>query len=245
MNQKRRFRRDWKKYGLSYRNLKPRKKVNEGKNLVLKIDFHIHTYYSKDSSITLNQVVTFAKKRGLDGIAITDHNTIRGAVKLKTHDIFVVPGIEISTLEGHLLGLNITTEIPAKLGMEETIKRIHDVGGIAIAPHPTSFYKSPPTRAVDSYDAIEVINASSIPFSMLTYLSKRFAKRLGLPQIGGSDSHYAPEIGSAYTIVDADPDVGEIVDAIKRGATSPMGGGIPWKTRFERTVFSLKKRLMK
>ena len=207
----------------------------------LKIDFHVHTCYSRDSSITLKQVVSFAKKRGLDGVSITDHNTMEGVLKLKNHDILVIPGIEISTLQGHLLGINVTTNIPAKHGMEETIQMVHKAGGIAIAPHPTAFYKSPPSRQVSSYDAIEVINASSIPFSVLTYFSKRFAEDLDLPQTGGSDSHYAPEIGSAYTVVDADNDVDEVVEAVKRGATFPTGNRVPWKIRLERTIIGLKK----
>ncbi len=209
----------------------------------LKIDFHVHTCYSCDSSITLKEVVVFAKKRGLDGVAVTDHNTVKGALKLKTRDLLIVPGIEVSTLDGHLLGINVTTSIPAKLGIEETIQRIHDVGGIAVAPHPTAFYKSPPSRSVSSYDAVEVMNASSVPFSVLTYFSKRFADGLGLPQTGGSDSHYAPEIGSAYTVVEADSDVDEIVDAIKRGAVVPRGRGIPWKIRLERTALGLKRKI--
>ncbi|PVX24680.1 MAG: metal-dependent phosphoesterase [Candidatus Bathyarchaeum sp.] len=209
----------------------------------LKIDFHVHTRYSLDSSITLKQVVSFAKKRGLDGVAITDHNTVKGALKLKTKEIVVVPGIEVSTLEGHLLGINVTTQIPAKLGMEETIQLIHDVGGIAVAPHPSAFYKSPPSRRVCSYDAVEVMNASSVPFSVLTYFSRRFAEGLGVPQTGGSDSHYAPEIGSAYTVVESGRDVDEIVSAIKHGAVFPLGGGIPWKTRLERTVLGFKRKI--
>ena len=209
----------------------------------LKIDLHVHTRYSGDSSITLKQVVSFAKKRGLDGVAITDHNTVKGALKLKTRDILVVPGIEVSTLNGHLLGLNVTTPIPAKLGIEETIHLIHEAGGIAVAPHPTAFYKSPPSRSVSSYDAVEVMNASSIPFFVLTYFSKRFAEGLGLPQTGGSDSHYAPEIGSAYTVVEADAAVDEIVSAIKNGDVFPRGRGIPWKTRFERTLSRLKRKI--
>ena len=209
----------------------------------LKIDFHVHTCYSRDSSISLKQIVCFAKKRGLDGVAVTDHNTVTGALKLKTREILVVPGIEVSTLEGHLLGINITTQIPAKLGIEETIHRIHDAGGIAVAPHPTAFYKSPPSKNIRSYDAVEVMNASSIPFSVLTYFSKRFAEGLDLPQIGGSDSHYAPEIGSAYTVVEADLDVDEIVGAIKRGATFPRGSGISLKTRLERTALNLKGKI--
>jgi predicted metal-dependent phosphoesterase TrpH len=215
---------------------------NEGKPLSLKIDLHVHTCYSGDSSITLKQVVSFAKKRGLDGVAITDHNTVKGALKLKTKEIIVVPGIEVSTLNGHLLGINVTTPIPSKLGIEETIRLIHEAGGIAVAPHPTAFYKSPPSRKVSSYDAVEVMNASSVPFSVLTYFSRRFAERLGLPQTGGSDSHYAPEIGSAYTVVESDVAVDEIVSAIKKGNVSPMGKGIPWKTRFRRTLARQKRK---
>ena len=209
----------------------------------LKIDFHVHTCYSRDSSITLKQVVSFAKKRGLDGVAITDHNTVEGALKLKTRDILVAPGIEVSTLQGHLLGINVTTPVPAKLGMEETIHIIHEAGGIAVAPHPSAFYKSPPSRQVSSYDAVEVMNASSMPFSVLTYFSKRFAEGLGLPQTGGSDSHYAPEIGSAYTVVEAGSGINEIVDAVKRGATFPIGRGVPWKIRLERAMLSLKRKV--
>jgi predicted metal-dependent phosphoesterase TrpH len=202
--------------------------------LALKIDLHVHTCYSSDSSITLKQVVSFAKKRGLDGVAVTDHNTIEGALKLKTRDIIVVPGIEVSTLEGHLLGLNVTTPIPKKLGMEETIEKIHEAGGIAVAPHPYSFYKSPPSRSVSCYDAVEVMNAASVPFGVLTYFSKRFATRLGLPQTGGSDSHYAPEIGSAYSVVDSGSSVDEIVSAVTKGNVSAEGRGLPWKIRFGR-----------
>jgi predicted metal-dependent phosphoesterase TrpH len=210
--------------------------------LGLKIDLHVHTCYSHDSSITLKDVVAFAKKRGLDGVAITDHNTVEGVQKLKTRDIIVVPGIEVSTLNGHLLGLNVNVPIPAKLGIEETVSRIHEAGGIAVAPHPFSFYKSPPSRKVTCYDAVEVMNASSMPFSVLTHYSKRFAERLGLPQTGGSDAHYAPEIGSAYTVVESDPDVDEIVSTIKKGAAFAVGNGVPWRIRFGRMYSRFKKK---
>jgi predicted metal-dependent phosphoesterase TrpH len=112
-----------------------------------------------------------------------------------------------------------------------------------VAPHPSAFYKSPPSRRVSSYDAVEVMNASSVPFSVLTYFNRRFAAGLGLPQIGGSDSHYGPEIGSAYTVVEADSDVEEIVCAIKKGAAFPMGSGVPWKIRLERMALGLKRKV--
>ena len=210
----------------------------------IKIDFHVHTWYSRDSLITPKQVVTFAKRAGLDGVAITDHNTIKGVQKIKSKEILIIPGIEISTLEGHLLGINLNNIIPPKLGMRETIQLIHDAGGIAIAPHPTAFYKSPPSKIEAMYDAIEVMNASSIPFSVLTYFNKRFADNLNLPETGGSDSHYAPEIGSAYTVIDSDLNVEDIVRAIKCGSTFAVGNGVPWKIRLERAAYGLKKRIL-
>ena len=84
------------------------------------------------------------------------------------------------------------------------------------------------------------MNASSIPFSILTHFSKQFANDLDLPQTGGSDSHYAPEIGLAYSVVDSCSDVDEIVSAIKKGNVFASGRGIPWKIRFDRMVSRFK-----
>ena len=126
--------------------------------------------------------------------------------------------------------------------MEQSIQKIHEAGGVAIAAHPTAFYKSPASRKVACYDAVEVMNAASFPFPVLTHYSKKFSQKLNLPQTGGSDSHYAPEIGAAYTVVDADPEVDEIANAIIRGATIPMGKGIPLNVWMKRTISRLKKK---
>jgi len=214
------------------------------KSLDLKIDLHVHTCYSNDAVTTLREVVTYSKKRGLDGVAITDHDTLLGALKLIEKSKFIViPGMEISALGGHILALNITTPIPPKLSLSETIQRIHEADGIAVAAHPTSVYKSTLSRQVTSYDAIEVINSAAVPFRLFTRLSQKLATRLNLPQTAGSDSHYAPEIGAAYTIVEADPDVDEIVQAIKEGETLPLGKPIPWRVRLRRRALSLKRRI--
>ncbi len=213
------------------------------KSLGLKIDLHVHTCYSSDAVTTLKEVIVYSKKRGLDGVAITDHDTLAGALKLQNSDLTVIPGIEITTLRGHLLALNVTTPIPPKLDINQTIQRIHEAGGIAIAAHPTLFYKTAPSQQTASYDAIEVINSAAIPFQFFTYLNRKFATRLNLPQTAGSDSHYAPEIGAAYTVIEADPDVDEIVQAIKKGATIPVGKSIPWRIRLKGEALSLKRKI--
>ena len=214
------------------------------KILGLKIDLHVHTCYSYDALTTLEEVVTYSKKRGLDGVAITDHDTLLGATRLSQKTkLVVIPGIEITALGGHVLALNVTQPIPPKLSLSETVKRIREAGGIAVAAHITSLNKSTLTRQISSYDAVEVINSGAIPFSLSTYLSRKFATRFNLPQTGGSDSHYGPEIGAAYTVIEADPDVDEIVQAIKKGATLPLGKPIPWRVRLRRVALSLKRRI--
>lgn len=213
--------------------------------MLLKIDLHVHTYYSIDAGTTPKEVVAYSKKRGLDGVAITDHDNIKGALKLTNQgELIVIPGIEITTLKGHVLALNVHEEILPKMTLSETIRIIHELGGIAVAAHPEILYKGIGQQITSSlgFDAVEVINSSAFPFFFSTYQSRKVALRAGLPQVAGSDAHYPSEIGLAYTSVDADPEVDEIVHAIRRGATIPCGKPLPWKLRLKRELLRLQKR---
>jgi hypothetical protein len=214
------------------------------KSLVLKIDFHVHTCYSSDGITTPREVVGYAKKRGLDGVAITDHDTVEGALRLKGKtDIIIVPGIEVTALEGHVLALNVTNPVASGLTFSETIRKIHDASGIAVAAHPFALLKVlKPAYIPPNFDAIEVINATAAPFSLSTHLSKKLALRLNLPQIAGSDAHYGPEIGFAYTLVNADSEIDDVMRSIKEGAVAPFGRAIPWSLRLRRVSLNLKKR---
>lgn len=208
----------------------------------LKIDFHVHTCYSDDCSTSLRDVITYSKRRGLDGVAITDHNTVKGALKLLENDeIIIIPGIEVSTESGHILGINVTRHIPSGLSVEETVEKIHEAGGIAIAAHPSAIYKSGIglSRRIVSQgiDAVEVINSSVLPFSLLNLLSRRLAYHTGLPQIGGSDSHLPETIGLAYTIVngvDEDSKIEDIIGRVKDGMCAPEGKPVPWRLRLRK-----------
>jgi len=199
---------------------------------------------------TLREVVDYAEKKGLNGIAITDHDTLKGtdkALKLANkRELVVIPGVEVTTLQGHVLGLNITTSIPKNLGLIETVKKIHEAGGIAIAAHPIVLIKShikQRTASASNLDGIEVINSSAFPFFLSTRLSQTLAEQLKLPQTAGTDAHHADEIGTAYTLVEADPDIDEITEAIRKGAVAPFGKPISWKIRVRRGAFSLKRRI--
>ncbi|MEM3627536.1 MAG: CehA/McbA family metallohydrolase [Candidatus Bathyarchaeia archaeon] len=212
----------------------------------LKIDLHVHTNYSHDSLITLEDIILHARKRGLDGVAITDHDRLDGALQIaKTLDIPAIPGVEVSSSKGHIIGLNVQEQIPSKLDVDETVDRIHEAGGIAIACHPTTLFKGNIGKYANSkFDAIEVINSSAFPFKYSVKRSEKLASRLGISRVAGSDAHYGPEIGLAYTIIDAELEVEEIIKAIKGGFCRPFGGATPLKLRLRRKFLSYKGKIL-
>lgn len=211
---------------------------------MLKIDLHVHTTYSYDSLITPKDLIFYARKHGLDGVTVTDHDRIDGVLKIaKEIDFLVVPGIEISSLNGHIIGLNVDELVPAKLSVGETLDRIHEAGGIAIACHPVTFFKESLKGHISArFDAIEVINSSAFPFNYSVRHSEKIASRLGIARVAGSDAHYGPEIGYAYTLVDAESRVDEVVNAIRKGLCSPHGKAIPITMRLKKELLLLKRK---
>jgi predicted metal-dependent phosphoesterase TrpH len=213
--------------------------------LVLKMDLHVHSCYSHDGISSIREIIEYSKKRGLNGVALTDHNTCEGSMQLsRTNELLVLPGMEIDTTGGHILALNISKPVPSKLNPLETIRRIHEAGGIAVAAHPYAFGKTGKRQQLtktSNFDAVEVVNSSAFPFFLSTNLSRKWAQQLGLPQTAGSDSHIPQTIGMAYTVIDADPEIDEIVRAIKKGATVPVGSSVPWTMRLRKLSRGLRK----
>jgi len=205
---------------------------------------HIHTKYSSDAFITYKELVIYSKKQGLDGVAITDHDTISGLREFsKIKSLLIIPGVEITTKQGHVLAINVNTAVKTGLSFAETIDQIHDADGLAIVAHPTAFLKGISEEELDqNFDAMEVVNSSAVPFSFSVRKNRKMAVKLGFPQTGGSDAHCAPEVGMAYTVIDAEKDVGEVVKAIKRGSVVPFGRSIPWSIRLRRVFLRVKKR---
>lgn len=133
--------------------------------------------------------------------------------------------------------------MPKNLGVEETIERIHSLGGIAIACHPKAIFKaSLGKKASGRFDAIEVVNSSAIPFKRSVKQAQKIASCLGMPRVAGSDAHYAPEIGSSYTLVEAEPDCEEVIKAISKGLCEPYGKAIPLRMRLKRELLALKTK---
>lgn len=105
---------------------------------MIKLDLHIHSQYSEDGSGSPKEIIKILKKKGLQGMAMTDHNNIEGSlnsIKVAPKDFIVIPGVEISTLDGHILALNVRENIKRERSVEETIDKINDIGGTPIVPH--------------------------------------------------------------------------------------------------------------
>ena len=212
----------------------------------IRADLHVHTTFSQDSLITPQDLVYYSKKRGLNAVAVTDHDQLDGAYKIaKETDFLVIPGMEVSSADGHIIALNVKELIPKDLSAIETVDRIHKAGGVAIACHPFVRFKgSLGEKVCESFDAIEVINARAQPYANSVRKAQETAERLKLPRVAGTDAHYGPQIGYGYTVIEAaEPTVEAILKAIVEGHCEPHGEPVPASLNAQQLMFRIKRMI--
>ncbi|MGZ4902278.1 MAG: PHP domain-containing protein [Halobacteriota archaeon] len=185
------------------------------------VDLHIHSKYSGDSVIEPMTILKIAKKLRLNGIAVTDHLTIKGGIearKLNTDpDFLVIVGSEIETDNREdIVGLFLTEDIMSR-GAREVIEEIRAQGGIAFWAHPFRAGKNL-LRAdlIKRVDLIEGFNSKTS--ASRNVLAQELAYQYTKPLIGTSDAHHASEIGNGKTLVHA-PDANTVREALARGKT--------------------------
>ncbi len=154
--------------------------------------------------MTLEQIISRCLKIGINCLAITDHNTIAGALKMKEIAPFpIIVGEEILTSGGEVIGMFLSQEIPSKLSIEETISRIKAQDGLVCIPHPydrlrLSMFRDQVFESImPEVDIVEVFNARSLLPNSSTrawHLAHKYGKRAS----AGSDAHTPSEIGNAY-----------------------------------------------
>jgi predicted metal-dependent phosphoesterase TrpH len=214
---------------------------------MLKLDLHIHSQYSEDGIGTPLEIVKILKKKGLSGMAITDHNTVEGgllALKVALKDFVVIPGIEISTKDGHIIALNVKKNIPCCLTVEETIEKIIDMGGTPIVPHllrsMSGIKEKKLKNIIKKVPAIEVFNSCSV--SQTNLKSMKIAKKYNLGGTGGSDSHIPSFAGEAYTTVDTNNfNIDSIISLIEKKKTWGGGKTLDLDYRRDRMIKSVKQ----
>lgn len=214
----------------------------------IRADLHVHTIYSKDSVITPKDLVFYSKKRGLNACAVTDHNHLEGAFKIaKETDFLIIPGMEVSSADGHIVALNVSELIPRGLSAVETVERIHKAGGVAIACHPYVLFKGCLRENVcDAFDAIEVINARAFPFGRSMRKAEEAAEIYKLSRVAGTDAHYGPQIGAGWTEIEAaEPTVDAVAKAIVEGHCVPHGQPVSPVLNAKLTLERLRRMVKK
>lgn len=168
----------------------------------VRVDLHLHSHFSHDGQSSLDELIQRCAECGLDRIALTDHNTVEGALALaKMAPVLAIIGEEAKTREGEVIGLFITGRIPPYLPPEEAMDMIHGMGGLTYLPHPLDrnrahFRGERLVELADRIDIIETYNAWCEPAS--NQAAARFAADLGKVSATGSDAHSARELGRSW-----------------------------------------------
>jgi hypothetical protein len=173
---------------------------------LLKVDFHTHTCYSKDSITSIDELIIAVRMRGLDRVVVTDHNTLGGALEAqRAAPDLVIPGEEVQTTQGEFLAVYVTQEVPRGLEPLEALKRLKDQGAFISISHPFDPYRSGWSKETldliaPQVDAIETFNARVIRAGY-NQKAARYAAEQGLPGTAGSDGHHPSEIGRIYSLL--------------------------------------------
>ncbi len=191
------------------------------------IETHSHTIYSKQMKIkweginTPSEMVERAKQLGLGALCITDHDSIKAwpeAIKAgKKHDVLVIPGTEVSSADGHIIGLGLNELIPKRLSAEETIDMIHDQGGFSVAAHPFDIKGLGIQDKIKYADGIEIFNSLNMD-KVANWVNRRKAAELDKPVLAGSDAHSAAMLGMSLNEISDDiQNVDSFINALKKG----------------------------
>jgi len=185
------------------------------------LDAHVHTNSSPDSSLTPGQLLERLRVKGINAVAITDHDTLDGyrrVLDTKGFDeILVIPGIEVSTDLGDIIVLG-TTETIVSRDAFEVLDSARAAGGIIVAPHPFDWKRTSlgEKSAMLGVDLIEGVNGKCSRAE--NQQAKEFAKAIGVPVVGGSDAHDKAQVGAVVNFVDCEKDLDSLLAALRKGA---------------------------
>lgn len=167
------------------------------------VDLHSHTLWSKDCLTQFETIIRLCRQRGIDRIAITDHNTAQGALAMqRIAPELVIAGEEIMTTQGEILAYFVQESVPAGLTPLEAIRRLRDQGAVISVSHPFdrlrkgAWHEHELLEFLDQIDAVEVFNARCL-FAEDNARALAFAQAHNLPGTAGSDAHSRPEYGQA------------------------------------------------
>lgn len=189
----------------------------------LRADFHNHTHYSRDSVMSPQAFIDACVRKGLDCVAVTDHNEVEGALVVQKLAPFkVIVGEEVKTAEGELIGLFLKELVPRGMSPEDTVRAIHEQGGIVVVPHPFDIFrrsvikKDALKRIIHTVDAIEGFNCRNT-LGRHDDAACAIAERHGKPLSVGSDAHSPWEVAGVHVEMDDFETPQEFLESLRRG----------------------------
>jgi len=193
---------------------------------LLKADLHIHTEYSQDGNMPLEKIVSRCLEIGINCVAISDHGTAEGALRMREISPFpVIVAEEILTPHGEIMGMFLEETIPSGLSVEKTLSHIKAQGGLVCIPHPFDTFRHSALRSeiieeiAEKIDIIEVFNARTIlPQDSAKALA--LASKYGIAKSAGSDAHTFGEIGNAYVEMPEFNGRDDFLQALEKGKIS-------------------------
>jgi len=201
----------------------------------MKVDFHVHTFHSPDSVITFPALADACHKRGIDAVAIMDHDVIEGAFEFsELADAArargewaprILIGEEVRTTGGEICGLFLKEWVPDHLSPVETMDIIRSQGGLVYVPHPFDLLKlkrlkaSELERLTDRIDIIEAFNGKP-RLPMANLLARRFLRKHSFAAGAGSDSHEPTHLGAAHVEMEEFEGRDDLLEKLSRGAVS-------------------------
>jgi predicted metal-dependent phosphoesterase TrpH len=215
---------------------------------MLRCDLHVHTNFSRDGESSVEDVLARAVSGRLDAIAITDHDTCAGIRPAEEagSGLVIIPGVEVSTRQGHLLVLGVREPLPSGRHVMETIRLARSLGAVTVLPHPYHMWRHGVARrvpeSIGAVDAIEVFNSRYIVGSA-NRKAARVARKVRITPVGGSDAHNARFVGFGYTLVAAEPEVSSILSAVREGRTIAGGRMTPLRTYSRQSLKNALRRM--
>jgi len=216
----------------------------------VRFDLHLHTTHSPDGEMTPADLVRTAVAKDLKGIAITDHNSTRGIKEAreearKFEGFLVIPGMEVSSRQGHVLALGVEGPIVSGLEVAETVEKIRAAGGLPVASHPFRRFTGIGEDCIRSarFEALEVLNGRSP--SRKNLRACRLAVDLKLGLSAGSDGHKVSEVGRCYLVADSDPgSVDGFLEMIRKRQVKAWGRSASF-IEVARTLTKITRELLK
>lgn len=216
-----------------------------------RLDLHIHTRASPDSSLEVEEAVKQALVQGLEGIAITDHNTMDALPAAKeavkgTPGFLLIPGVEISTQEGHLLAYGVSKVPAPHRPIRDTVGEVLAMGGVPVLAHPYRWAHGAGDQAARQLPVLGIETMNGRNAELPNAKAGLVAAQRRLSGTGGSDAHEAKSVGRCFTVCeDAATNSEEVLDLLRQGRVHAEGKSQKLGGRLSISLVNALKRVVR